>query len=978
MSPPSFPRRLLPLALASCAALSTGEAWAAYAPKVAVVLCEQTYATSRGTSQMSSQGLVGLAGLVGAPYETLTLTELFARPVGSFTSVWFSACSVLSDANLATVTGYLSAQLAQGGSVLMDGPIGAYQSPANPTDDPVYHGSHATDPILNVASMSFQDVKDYTVRVPAAAHVLSALPGWAPGSVLTQGLGGGGEFIQLANPAQAGSQVLLEVSNGTRTLPYLVTTKPAAGRVLAISSYGSDAGAATPFRNVLPRGFYDNLLLPRLIEAATWLLAGSAGETAVGLQLSHAPMTAVVRLDADQSDSKTATEAALTYLTQLARDTGVNTAYAVVSSFAQRSNWDGFAPFIAELEHQGGAVGSHSHTHNNNMSEQLDPTFWDVEVRQSLGLIRDHFTAGSLQPQAKFFINPGNQIMWGDYNRFFKDITTFFTHGYENAVPYMSGISAFGLPGGTGPVALFSDSPSPDYQWLYDPEWDYPIATSSAYQTQILNYFQTRVGRGALYNQMWHDYAINGDHLKHYVDQLPAAMFEANRAHFARERIFAPGIYEATSKMNLGQRAGITAQTSGSVVTTSLDLSRLGAEDRLALAGMGLRIDGKTIVSATVDGAEYGAFTTDSVILPAAHAGSMVVVVRTGDGAAATTPRLTYISKAATPTLEAGKSLKVDLAVPGLFTKFCAVLPASHVILGVDRYAPVGNETCGALLYGAASASFEARALVGPKALSITAADRRISNVSSAGAIATLAVAGGSAADKIIFRASAAPIGVKVGGAAVAMVDQGGGSYAVTLGTDAAGAVAIEFVAEPMPVPDPPDAMPMPVQDAAPMPMQDAAPVAMPDAGAPDVGAPVDVMLPPAPLPDAGGGATMDGATMMMADAGGRDAGAPDAGPGGGSLMDGGGASADGGAPSSGSDAGMATGTVDGGGAMASADGGKAPMVGAEAVVAGGEGCGCVIGQAPAQSGSGLGISVTLGGFALGLVRIRRRRSRDC
>jgi hypothetical protein len=61
------------------------------------------------------------------------------------------------------------------------------------------------------------------------------------------------------------------------------------------------------------------------------------------------------------------------------------------------------------------------------------------------------------------------------------------------------------------------------------------------------------------------------------------------------------------------------------------------------------------------------------------------------------------------------------------------------------------------------------------------------------------------------------------------------------------------------------------------------------------------------------------------------------------------------------------------GASMVASDGGV-PMVGAEVPkVGGGEGCGCVIGQTPAQQGSGLGISLGLGGFVFGLARLRRR-----
>ena len=94
-----------------------------------MVLCQQSYDVGTETRRVhsSSQALVGLAGLVGTPYETLLLDQLLARGPGAFNSVWFSNCSVLSSGSTAEqVASYLETHLERGGSVLLDGPIGAY------------------------------------------------------------------------------------------------------------------------------------------------------------------------------------------------------------------------------------------------------------------------------------------------------------------------------------------------------------------------------------------------------------------------------------------------------------------------------------------------------------------------------------------------------------------------------------------------------------------------------------------------------------------------------------------------------------------------------------------------------------------------------------------------------------------------------------------------------------------------------------
>ena len=141
------------------------------------------------------------------------------------------------------------------------------------------------------------------------------------------------------------------------------------------------------------------------------------------------------------------------------------------------------------------------------------------------------------------FINPGDTIAWHDYRRFFRDIRAYFTHGYELSAPYTSGVSGFDLPAGTAPVALFGNTPVPDFHWFYDPTWSFGLAEATELQRRILGYFQRRVGRGALYNQMWHDYGIAGSPPDHNPEGGPFdAFYDAVRAHFASERVYAPAI----------------------------------------------------------------------------------------------------------------------------------------------------------------------------------------------------------------------------------------------------------------------------------------------------------------------------------------------------------------------------------------------------------------------------------------------------
>ena len=879
--PRNFSLFLLALSLAAGPGLllSPRSARATYAPKVAVVLCRASYDVPdfKSSAHMSSQALVGLANLVGAPYDTVMLDELLARPVGSYSSVWFSTCGVLAEASLPPLGQFLGAHLAQGGTVLLDGPLGAYAPPAAGATGAELRGSDAIAAILNVEALGSAAVQNWVVRTAAGGHPLQSQAGWAPGVAITQGLADGTELVGIANPAQAGAHVLLELANGSESRPYLVATRPGGGRVLAVSGYGNDAGAASPFRNDAPRGFFDNLLLPRLVDAALWLL--SPDEPSVGLQLSHAPMTAVVRLDADQSDTPAATRAALDYLIRLGRDTGVTTAYAVVSSFAQAANWEGFdrAP---EIEQLGGALGSHSHTHASPMSQVLGNGDWDLQIGQSMSIVRDHFAAGPNPPRSKFFINPGSEIDWSDYRRFFRDTPVFFTHGHETSVPYASGVSAFDLPAGTAPVALFADTQVPDYQWLYDPNWTYSVAQATAYQKQILGYYQNRVGRGVLYNQMWHDYAINNDPPLHDPTDLPTRpLYDVVREHFAQQRIYAPGLYEAGTKLQVAQRARFSASSSAGVVTTKLDLSALSSDERLQLAGMGLRLNGVTqpIVAVTIDGGDHPAFTADTVILPRASAATMVIVARTGAATSVASPRLTYLSKAFAGLTPAPGTLAVQLATPGLFTRFCLALPAQHVVLGADHYAAQAAETCGALAYGSSAPGLEARALTAPHGLSVPAADRRILALTVAGPLVTLDLAAGGGEDQITFRAAEMPLAITAGVPAVALAVGKGkdeGSFVVTLPGAAATSISLRFGASVTPETGAGDAGTVPAEGTP----SGTAPAGAADGGVPGSAPPPAAAGDPgvAPNADAGAPGTTDHSQeIVVADAGAAAVGPP-------------------------------------------------------------------------------------------------------
>lgn len=802
--------RLLGTGLALAATLTfASEVRASEARPIAIVLCRDTYDASYMAryAQMSTQALVGLAGLVGTAYDTITLEELLARPSAGHRSLWFGACTVVDDAKVAPLVTRLRDHLAGGGTVLLDGPIALYRPPAPGSDDFPWRGSADTAPVLGIEAAGWANVKGARVRTATGAHPLSSRAGWTP-RLLTQGLAHGTDLVRPLDPNAAGSHVLLELDDGAIRRPYLVTARASAGRVLAISGFGNDAGAATPFREEAPAGFFDNELLPRLVDAAQWLIAGDGVH--VGLHTSHAPVTAVVRLDADRSDDPEATRESLDYLVRLARESGVTTVYAIVSGLAEGAQWRGFQPKLEELVRLGGAVGSHSHLHDYHMSRNLPAAAWDREVRDSLRLIRDRVSTASFRPEVRAFVNPGSEIRWSDYRRFFGEVDSFFTHGFELAVPVTSGISAFDLPTGAAPVALFGDAPVPDVQWLYDPNWKHGVAEATAAQSKIFEWYQRRVGRGVVYDPMWHDYGLGGAKPLHHPEQDPRPFFDAQRAAFARDRIYAPSIDELVDKTHLARdvRVSVSSAREGDreVLVAELDLSRVPSARRRSLAGMGLRIDGgvatgssasRALASVTIDGASHAAFDGDTVLLPPVTGERLVVRAIRG---APTTPRLTWVSKAPTSITSTAKGVTVTLARAELATRFCFALAAEHVLLGADRYAPAGAEVCGETAAGDATRPrIEARTLGGPHGISVVSATRRIDAFDVAGEVVSISIAAGSSG-VIELRTTKPPTRIAVGGTAQTVVTSGDRTTIAVDGV-AATSVVVDFGDAPAPQP---------------------------------------------------------------------------------------------------------------------------------------------------------------------------------
>jgi hypothetical protein len=727
------------------------EARAEFAPRVAIVMCEDTQAQDWYAAHSSSQALVGLAGLVGVPYHTVTLEQYLAEPRSEDTSVWFAYCVYLAEDRMAPLSGRLQDHLNGGGSVFLTSPLGIFSIRPNGGLD--YQGMARFFSFLGVVDRGWYPMQGYRIHTTASTHEIATSAGYPGNSPLTQGVASGLETLAFTSSNAPGSEVLLDIvaPDATTSYPYLVVTEPAPGaRVAVVGAYGTYSGPATPFRNDEPAGFYDNQLLPYLIRTLLWLI-GPEDEPFAGLQLSHAPMTAVGRLDGDWSGDALAIDATLDYLIDMAERTGLATVYGIVSGFAGDDEWEIFRQRGPELEHLGGSIGTHSHSHDFNMSELPSPAHWRAEVADSLQQIRDQLTAPDHAHGAYAFINPGNTIQSRDYRKFFDAIELYMSHGFE-VTPYASGVMGFDLLSGMEPKPVVNNTPMPDFQWLYHPGWVYSVQEAASFQARLLDYYQDTVGRGVLYNQMWHDYAISdGVRPLHDPDAETAIpLFDANRVHFSTSRVYMPSVDELVGKLHIAHGIGLSSKSAAQELVVTLDYAAIRASHREHVAGMGLRVNrgSHPIQSVQVDGQAHDGFTADTVILPPLQGSRQTVSITLGAAPSDSSARLTYISKPFQALSRQADELHVELRDPGQFTRFCVAGPRSTVVLHADSYRRgIDQELCGHLVHGSAAQGVVARILdTGVHDIAVVAAERAISAAGFQEHVLSLDIAAGEAA----------------------------------------------------------------------------------------------------------------------------------------------------------------------------------------------------------------------------------------
>jgi hypothetical protein len=438
-----------------------------------------------------------------------------------------------------------------------------------------------------------------------------------------------------------------------------------------------------------------------MIRTIYWALYGEIGQAFPVMQLSNAHLTAIVRLDADESYLPDFQETTIAYLNGLAKTTGVVSVYGWVSAFAGKAGWQTLAPLGESLERLGGEIGTHSKTHFRSavLSDSLAVAELDGSVAEIEAGVH---SAGRDLGGVDFFINPRSTIKLTGYGKIADRFSIFMTHGFDEPAPLAYGNMTW-FTGQNQNLIVVKDTPPSDWLWFYAPDWNYSTAEVVHYEQAIFDHLFGKIGRGVLFNQMWHDYSMHvsektNNHswfseLRNYFsnkkkvnnsDRLP--LYETLKEKFAAHDIYCPEPVELGHKLQIMAQANYAWKTTGDQVEVALDLREVDLDSTVKYTGgMGIRIEntGKKIRSVFIDGRPHFAFNDQVVILPDLN--SPVCKLRISlTEQSSREPHLTYISKRMPSIRRQGEELETSIRTksPGRFSFY---VEKPFILLNADQ-----------------------------------------------------------------------------------------------------------------------------------------------------------------------------------------------------------------------------------------------------------------------------------------------------
>ena len=619
-------------------------------PRLAIFLSKTSYHHAWETSQLAGHGWVGIATLAGIPYDTLFIEEMPGdQELLKYSTLIFGQATLVDDATYSQIVLRLRAYLAGNHSVILDGPL------ATKDENDKERDHHALDDLLGLEYKGLLGGTEYRIRVASNDHYVTR--GFEVSQFLTPVLASATNVLQ----PRSGGAVLLVSTDGQHSFPYLSCATLGSSRVVLVSDFGTSAGAGTFFRNDPPQVSYANELWNAMIRAVQWASYGDVDVPFPAPQVSNANLTAVVRFDGDNSGDLNYQLKTLNFLTGVAQDTGVVPLYTWVSSFVKKAGWNKLAPPGKRLENLGGEIGTHSKFHE--IDRKMTPDRWREELDGSVEEIEQNMRAqGFPIRKIQSMINPGDTIPMEDYGEVAGRFSFYMTHGLEQSVPLAFGNMTW-FTGANKDFVLLENSPHPDYQWFYDPTWSYTTAQITANEEAIFDHMFHNVGRGVIFNEMWHDYSISSAPVnegkdKRITNQNNFPFYEAMETKFGTLPIYCPEPQELAQKLRAMAQWNYSWKASDDTIEMTLDLSSLRRNDTSeSLGGMGIRVENtrQFIQAVLIDGRGHPAFDDRLLILPNLSPGKKHSITIKLGAQPTNADHLTYVSKrmteaAPTPT----------------------------------------------------------------------------------------------------------------------------------------------------------------------------------------------------------------------------------------------------------------------------------------------------------------------------------------
>lgn len=667
-----FFRLLIVLAFAS----SAGAGASAENPRIGIIISKTSFQQRWGVTQMSAHGWSAVTNLAGIPYDCFFLADLpTVKNLNEYDALVIGQCTFVEKALYPEVVKSVKSYLENGGNLIIDGPFATLDEEAQEQD-------HADlDALLGIEYAGFQGDSNFRIKVRDNTNYITHP--FEIGQYITQHLANGLNILKFQD---ADTPVLLTASDENNEYPFLTVRQAGNTRIALVSDFSTWAGAASFFRNEQPQVFYANELFNELIRTLHWAVYGDIQTPFPVPQLSNANLTAIIRLDADGSSNLDAQIRTMNYLVRIAKETGVVPVYAWVSSGATKAGWQDLAPLGKKIEEMGGEIGTHSKFHRINREmtekrwkEELDDGIQEIEFNMS--------DFGYPIGKVDFFINPGNTIHMDDYEQVASRFSFYMTHGFEQDMPLGYG----NLTWFTGPyknLALVENNPSPDYQWFYDPSWSYTTQQITAYEEAIFDHMFENIGRGVLFNEMWHDYSITSQpqHDKErIINEKNIAFYDGIKAKFASSDIYCPTPVDLTNKLRAMAQWNYSWKTAGDKLEMTLDLTNVRVDTiPYFTGGMGIRIENSRdfIQSVKINGNDHYAFSNNVVILPNLKKGPNKIEVILGADRS-TTPHLTYISKRMPDIRRNGDELQFSVLTKSK-ARFHFYVESGYVLLNAD------------------------------------------------------------------------------------------------------------------------------------------------------------------------------------------------------------------------------------------------------------------------------------------------------